>query len=172
MTAYRSADAPPDQPYVNPHLERALLEYYRKLERRYVVSFALGVAATVACVVGVLVFRPPDVWLINGLVAVVPAYAAIRMGLALRRRRSQLLLDRIRTGIAIRRVLRSTDMFRVLATDSRGAAKDMPTILVEFVDGRAMMLPSLGDHRHLARIEHLLNVQMKEGGAPRRPSAR
>jgi hypothetical protein len=155
VTAYRSADAPADVPYVNPYLERALLEYYGKARRQNVIPFAILVSVTILIGLWVLSLdasgglrRAP----LLGVVAAPSAFGSAIMGFLLFRKPRQHLLERIRTGIPIRRVRRD----------------DASALHVDFADGSTQLLPSLGDLRHLARIEHLLGVQMVQGSAPTR----
>ncbi|HTL35713.1 MAG TPA: hypothetical protein VL326_21435 [Kofleriaceae bacterium] len=154
MTAYRASAAPPDEPFVNPYLERALIEYYRNEHRRNViVPFVVLVGLLVMVAVAWLVFRPTGDWLTTpvGLVGGPCAFGVAITGFGLVRRRRPDLLDRIRTGIPIRRVHREPYNVRV-----------------QFADGSRSTLPALGgDLRHLSRIEHLLLVQMELGSVSR-----
>lgn len=160
MTAYRSADVSDDVPYVNPELERALLDHYRKLRRLDLIPFVVLVGASVLLVVFALKYavgreaeaaRLP----LLGLFAGPCAFGAAILGFGLVRTRSQPLLDRIRTGIPIRRVHRD----------------DSPALYVVFADASTEMLGSFGNQRRLARIEHLLKEQMETGSAQQRQTS-
>ena len=159
MTAYRTADAPSDAPYVNPYLERALVEYYRKARWQNAIPFVILLSVTVVLAVWVLgldegggLKRMP----LLGVIAGPCAFGSAIAGFALFRKQRMQLLDRIRTGIPIRRVLRD----------------DVAALRVDFADGSSQVLPSLGDLRRVARIEHLLGVQMAQGSvAPRQARA-
>jgi hypothetical protein len=102
---------------------------------------------------GWLVFRPSGASLTT-LAAFLggPCACGVAItGYGLARKRPPQLLDRIRTGIPIRRVHREPYVVRV-----------------QFVDGSRATLPALGgDLRHLSRIEHLLIVQMEIGSVSR-----
>jgi hypothetical protein len=155
VTAYRTADAPPDAPYVNPHLEQALLDHYRKQRRLDFIPLVVLVSASVMLVVFALeydVAREAARLPLLGLFAGPCAFGAAIMGFGLVRKRPQPLLDRIQTGIPIRRVHRD----------------DSPALYVVFADGSSETLGSFGNQRRLARIEHLLMVQMETGSAPPR----
>src|SRR5690349_4923097 len=137
--AYRTSEAPPDAPYVNPYLEKALLEYYRKQHRRDFIPFGILVIVTVLLVVFVFSYdREAEMKRLPllGIFAGPTAFGSAIMGFGLFRKRPQPMLDRIRTGIPIRRVQRD----------------DSPALYVEFADGSGVELPSIGRLRHLARI--------------------
>jgi hypothetical protein len=139
-------------PYVNPYLEKALLEYYRRARWQNAIPFVILVSVTVAFAVWVLgldanggLKRMP----LLGIIAGPCAFGSVIAGYALFRKPRMHLLDRIRTGIPVRRVLR----------ESVGALR------VDFADGSSEVLPQLGGLRQVARIEHLLGVQMVQGSA-------
>lgn len=152
MTAYRTSEPPPDSPYVIPDLERALLDCQRRQRWLDVIPFAILVSVTVLLVLFVLEYdfgretkRAP----LLGVFAGPCAFGSAIMGFGLVRKRPQPLLERLRTGIPIRRVHRD----------------DAPALHVEFADGSGVTLSSVR-RRHLARVEQLLHLQMATGSAP------
>jgi len=157
VTAYRTSEAPPETPYVNPHLERALLDLYRKQHRLDFIPFGILVVVTVLLVVWVLTVDPNKEMRrlpLLGVVAGPCAFGSAIMGYSVLRRRPKPLLDRIRTGIPIREVRRD----------------GIAALHVHFADGSTQVL-ALGNLKQLARIEELLAVQMVAGSAPQHAPA-
>ena len=177
MTPYRTSSArAAEGPYVNEYLERALLEYYARHRRRDVKIAAVSVVAMVLAALYVVVAKPEDGWLstptaVLGLPGVLGFVFCAWSYLTCR----PVLLDQVRTGIPIQRVRRADRpvhvraglLIRALSGESKIHVNDIPTLYVDFSDGRASALPSLGDVKQLVRIEELLRVQMTKANALR-----
>ena len=169
MTAYRTAPAPAEGPYVNEYLERALLEYYARYRRRDVKIGAVGAIAMVLAALYVVAAKPDDGWLSTPTAVLgLPGAFGFLFGLGSYLTRRPVLLDHVRTGIPIQRVrradrpldVRTSLLVRAVSGESRIHVNDVHTLYVDFCDGRASALPSLGDDKQLARIEELLRIQM------------
>ena len=155
---YRTAPPPVDRPFINPSLERALVAYYRREQRRSILLMLACLAAIAIAVAWVLVVNPPEGWF-NKVVAFfgIPGAAGLLFATwSLLSHRAH-LLERVRTGIPIQRVRRGRAPIR--STD------DVPTIYVEFADGRTDSLYALGDAQQMTQIEELLRMQMATADA-------
>lgn len=157
----------PSRPTVNPYLERALVGYRRKQTKQHTVGLAISAVAVAIVVAYVLLAKPEDGWLCtpSGLVLLPGAFGILICGSMAHAARKIHLLDKLRTGIAIRRVRRDVTKIEL----RRGLIhidKKVPTIFVDFTDGKTLSVMSLGDVPQLARIEELLRKQQEQQLAP------
>jgi hypothetical protein len=148
---------------VNPYLERALDGYYAKRSRLYTIAMATSFGIAALGVAIVLLANPEDGWLSapSGLLVLPGGMCFVICGAVALAMRAHPLLDKLRTGIAIRRVRRGITPY-VLRSGLIKFTKEVPTIFVEFTDGNAMSVASLGDVAQLARIEELLRKQQEQ----------
>lgn len=160
---YRTAPPTIARAFINPSLERALVAYYRRQQRRGILLMLACLAGIAISVAWVLVVKPPEGWF-NKVVAFfgIPGAAGMLFATwSLLAHRAH-LLDRVRTGIPIQRVRRGRAPIR--------SADDVPTIYVEFADGRTDSLYALGDAQQMSQIEELLRMQMASADARLRRS--
>lgn len=155
MTAYRTSPPQLDRPFVNPNLERALFAYYRRQRRRDVLMLVASCAGVLLAVAWVVLVQPPEGWF-NKVVAFfgIPGAAGMLFATWSLLGHRAYLLERIRTGVPIHHVRRSRTPLR--------SVDDIPTIYVEFADGRTNSLYGLGDAQQMTHIEELLRRQMNK----------
>lgn len=155
---YRTAPPAVDRPFINPSLERALVAYYRRQRRRDILLLLASIVAVSIAIAWVVVVQPPEGWF-NKVVAflgIPGAAGALFFTWSLLGHRAY-LLDRIRTGVPIHHVRRSQTPLR--------SVDDVPTIYVEFADGRTNSLYGLGDAQQMTQLEELLRLQMIKADA-------
>ena len=147
-----------DRPFVNANLERALVGYYRRQRRRDILMLSASIAAVVIAIAWVVITKPPEGWFnkVVAFVGIPGAAAALFCAWSLLSHRAY-LLERIRTGVPIHHVRRGRAPLRTV--------DDVPTIYVEFADGRTNSLFALGDAQQMTQLEELLRLQMSKSAA-------
>lgn len=150
-------------PTVNPYLERALGGYKHRQRKQNVIGLVISAGAVVFAVAWVLLARPEDGWFCtpSALFLLPGAFGIVICGTLALTSRKVGLLDKLRTGIAIRKVRRDTTHIEIRRGLLR-IQKQVPTIFVDFTDGKTVSLMSLGDLAQLKRIEELLHKQHEQ----------
>ena len=149
---------------VNEYLERTLVAYYRRQDASRLgclVACAVGLGTVVAWV---MVTKPEAGWFSApvALVGVPCAFGLLVYGALVWVTRRKPVLELLRMGIGVSKVKRGITVVSRRPDRPQLIERHVPTVFVEFSDGRASRLLSLGDLEQLTRIEELLRKQMAQ----------
>ena len=148
---------------LNEYLERALEAYYRRHVRRN-LGFFLACAFGLVVVVGWVLFTRPEKGWFSAPVALVGipcAFGVLVLGFLMLMVRERPVLEHLRAGVRVKKVKRGVTVISKRPARPQLLENRVPTVFVEFDDGRASKLMSLGDIEQLTRLEQLLRKQME-----------